>query len=96
MIMSETKYPFLTFSRSGWCPELNCSYFQGPFQPKTKEQYEALKKYADGGAEPAKFANPNQSKLQKPKPKAKLPESPAVTVDEQEAEIAKSIKGGRK
>lgn len=39
----------LKFSTNGWCPELKKSYRVGTCTPKTMEDYEALKKYADKG-----------------------------------------------
>ena len=40
------EFPVLQFIRSGWCEELKRSYRQGVYKPKTKEEYNALKKYA--------------------------------------------------
>ena len=45
--MSNGKFPVLIFKNSGWCEELKCSYFAGRYEARTKEQYEALKKYAE-------------------------------------------------
>lgn len=36
----------LIFSSSGWCEKLGNSYEKGRYQPKTKEEFDALKKYA--------------------------------------------------
>ena len=51
--MSNGKFPVLVFANSGWCEKLGSSYFKGRFEPRTKEQYEALKPFAveeSGGA----------------------------------------------
>lgn len=36
----------LEFATSGWCEELKMSYRKGVYHPKSKKEYEALKKYA--------------------------------------------------
>lgn len=36
----------LVFSTSGWCEKLNKSYFAGRYQPKDKNEFEALKEFA--------------------------------------------------
>jgi hypothetical protein len=38
--------PVLTFDCSGWCNELEISYHRGTYQPRTAEEFHALKKYA--------------------------------------------------
>lgn len=42
--------PGLYFAGSGWCEELQCSYFMGFYMPVTWAEYDALKPYAQGGA----------------------------------------------
>lgn len=41
--------PALHFSRAGWCEKLNSSYFIGWFSPKSWDEYDALKPFADRG-----------------------------------------------
>lgn len=36
----------LVFEESGWCEALKRSYMQGPYEPKSREEYEALKPFA--------------------------------------------------
>lgn len=38
----------LKFSHSGWCRELNRSYFKGFYRPKNMLEYSALLQYAEG------------------------------------------------
>lgn len=38
--------PTLIFKHGGWCPELKKSYRPGFYQPGTREEYNALAKYA--------------------------------------------------
>lgn len=42
--------PGLYFACSGWCEELQTSYFMGWYAPQTWAEYDALKPYAQGGA----------------------------------------------
>jgi len=44
--MSNGKFPVLFFKKSGYCKELKCSYFQGRYEARTQEQYDALKPFA--------------------------------------------------
>jgi len=62
--MSNGKFPVLIFDHSGFCEELNCSYFQGRYQARTKEQYEALKKHAVGENKPAPVVSSDPEDLQ--------------------------------
>ena len=43
-------FPILTFRQGGWCPALNKSYARGFYQPKSKEEYDALAPYAESAA----------------------------------------------
>ena len=36
----------LVFEESGWCEALKRSYMQGPYEPKSRKEYEALKPFA--------------------------------------------------
>ena len=36
----------LMLDHSGWCNELNCSYFQGLYRPVSISEYSILRKYA--------------------------------------------------
>lgn len=38
----------LVFPTNGWCEKLQCSYYTGSYQPKTKAEYDALKEFAEG------------------------------------------------
>lgn len=38
--------PTLNFENSGWCEKLQKSYRKGPYRPKNKEEFEALKPLA--------------------------------------------------
>ncbi|MBE6370782.1 MAG: hypothetical protein E7055_01745 [Lentisphaerae bacterium] len=40
------KIPTLRFESSGWCPELCISYTQGFYTPRSRREYDILKKYA--------------------------------------------------
>ncbi len=40
------KIPTLRFDSSGWCPELRTSYTQGFYTPRSRREYDILKKYA--------------------------------------------------
>ena len=44
--MSNGKFPVLIFANSGYCEKLDCSYYQGRFEARSKEEYEALKEFA--------------------------------------------------
>jgi hypothetical protein len=54
--MSNGKFPVLYFANSGYCDELGCSYFQGRFEARSQEQYDALKPYAEKVIGPASNA----------------------------------------
>ena len=53
-IKSEQKQPkrvtikTLIFKNSGWCEELQRSYYTGIYTPKNEKEYNALKKYSEG------------------------------------------------
>lgn len=38
--------PALRFAESGWCEELQRSYFRGVFRPGNRREYEALRPFA--------------------------------------------------
>lgn len=38
--------PVLVFSEAGWCEAMGKSYFPGPYQPFSEEEYRALAPFA--------------------------------------------------
>ncbi len=40
--------PMMFFTHSGWCEELQCSYFMGYYRPASWREYNALKPFAQG------------------------------------------------
>ena len=46
VIQEKNTPPVLFFDGGGWCEELRKSYFAGRYEPKSWDEYEALKKYA--------------------------------------------------
>jgi len=43
---AESEIHTLVFDHSGWCEELNGSYFQGLYRPSSLAEYSVLRKYA--------------------------------------------------
>lgn len=44
--MANGKFPVLIFDHSGYCEKLDCSFFQGRYEARTQEQYDALREFA--------------------------------------------------
>lgn len=45
-------FPVLMINSNGWSNTLNRSYFAGPYQPKTEEEFNELRQYADPVEDP--------------------------------------------
>jgi hypothetical protein len=43
----QKQIPVLHFKNAGWCEKLKKSYFRGRYQPKSIEEYEALKEFTE-------------------------------------------------
>lgn len=43
----ETSFPTLTFKQSGWCEALGHGYRKGVYAPKSKQEFDALKEFAE-------------------------------------------------